>query len=254
VAEETGVHASVGRRLEIGHYGTAAGPQAVEYWAMQGPDTLFTPTAEVDGLAWMPLADARRRLDYHSDGYAINALKPLPAAALIAAVLLVRNGQAVPRWQWAGSDVDRPLDATGQGQARDLSRTLPPFGPSELLSACGARFAETLRPLGAELGLTVTDEPALDDDKYARYPGRAQSRIMELASVEGGPAVVCASGEVIRRLLATLGEDTWLARGGFPASHGSVYALFFVGGQLAAADYYPACGYDAGTHDPTGRG
>jgi 8-oxo-(d)GTP phosphatase len=34
VAEETGVHAAAGRRLDIEHYNTARGPKAVEYWAM----------------------------------------------------------------------------------------------------------------------------------------------------------------------------------------------------------------------------
>lgn len=31
VAEETGVHAAAGRRLDIEHYNTALGPKAVEY-------------------------------------------------------------------------------------------------------------------------------------------------------------------------------------------------------------------------------
>jgi hypothetical protein len=38
VAEETGVPAIAGKRLEVEHYNTARGPKAVEYWAMHGPD------------------------------------------------------------------------------------------------------------------------------------------------------------------------------------------------------------------------
>ena len=193
VTEETGIRAVAGRRLEIGHYDTAAGPKAVEYWAMRGPDAPFTPTAEVDRLAWMPLADARSQLGYRSDGYAIDALESLPA-----------------------------------------------FGPSTLRSASGTRFAQTMRPLGSVLGLDVCDEPALGEEAYARHPGRGQSRIFELASASGAAAAVCASGMVIRHLLAALAEDAGLVPGEFPVGYGSVYALFFVGGQLAAADYYPS--------------
>lgn len=35
-------------------------------------------------------------------------------------------------------------------------------------------------------------------------------------------------------------EEAGLALGEYPAVKGSVWALFFCGGQLAAADYYPA--------------
>ena len=240
VAEETGVRAVAGRRLDIEHYDTAVGPKAVEYWAMRGPDAPFTPTAEVDRMAWLPLADARRRLDYQGDAYAIDTLEVLAGNAVAdSAVLLVRNGRAVPVRRWAGGEGDRPLDAKGQEQAEALRRALPAFGPSRLLSACGARFAETIRPLGAELGLTVEDEPTLGEDEYAAHPGRGVTRVLELAAVGGG-AAVCASGAVIRHLLGALADDAGLALGECPAKKGSVWALFFSGGQLAAADYYPA--------------
>jgi len=64
VAEETGVQATAGKRLDIEHYDTALGPKAVEYWVMHGQDSPFTPTAEVDRLAWLSLADALLRLRY----------------------------------------------------------------------------------------------------------------------------------------------------------------------------------------------
>jgi 8-oxo-dGTP diphosphatase len=240
VTEETGVHAAAGRRLDIEHYDTAVGPKAVEYWAMQGPDAPFIPTTEVDRMAWLPLADARRRLDYQGDAYAIDTLEVLAGnAAVGSTVLLVRNGRAVPVRRWAGGEGDRPLDAKGQEQAEALRRTMPTFGPSRLLSACGIRFAETMRPLGAELGLTVEDEPTLGEDEYAAHPGRGMTRVLELAAA-GDTAAVCASGAVIRHLLGALADDAGLALGECPAKKGSVWALFFSAAQLGAADYYPA--------------
>jgi hypothetical protein len=44
---------------------------------------------------------------------------------------------------------------------------------------------------------------------------------------------------VIGHLLAALADDADLALGEFRADKGSVWALFFCGGQLTAADYYP---------------
>ena len=56
-----------------------------------------TRTAEVDRLAWLPLDDAARRLSYQRDADALDALKTLAASAIgRSAVLLVRNGHAVP--------------------------------------------------------------------------------------------------------------------------------------------------------------
>ena len=240
VAEETGVQAVAGKRLDVEHYDTALGPKAVEYWAMQGPDGPFTPTAEVDRLAWLPLTDACGRLDYQRDSYAIGALEALADSALAtSAVLLVRNARAVPAGRWDGAQGDRPLDVQGRAQAEALRQTLPAFRPSRLLSASEARFMDTLQPLGAALGLPVETDPVLGEGEYAALPRRGLTRILELASAEG-TTTVCAPGAVIRHLLATLAEEAGLDVREYPAVKGSVWALFFSGSRLAAADYYPA--------------
>jgi len=63
-------------------------------------------------------------------------------------------------------------------------------------------------------------------------------RIPNLAGAGVTPAV-CASGAVVRNLLDALDEEAALALGEFPVGKDSIWALFFSGGQLAAADYYP---------------
>jgi 8-oxo-(d)GTP phosphatase len=240
VAEETGIRAVAGRRLDIGHYGTAAGPKAVEYWAMQGPDTAFTPTREVDRVAWLPLADARRRLDYHSDTYAIDALQALEAgASRTTAVLLVRNGHAVPVEDWAGEDHDRPLSGRGEEQAAAAQRTLAAFMPLRLLAVPQERFIGTMRPLAAGLGLPVEGAEAFAEETYSVYPRHGLYQIQELARTMPMTAV-CASGAVARHLISSLADDAGLAMEDVRAKKGSAWALFFSGGRLSAADYYPA--------------
>lgn len=237
VAEETGVRAAAGRRLDVSHYDSGVGHKAVEYWAMHGARAPFTPTAEVDRLAWLPPADARRRLDYQQDTYAIDALEAVAVGAGGSAVLLVRNGRAMPVRQWEGSGGRRPLDNTGRQQAEALRRALPAFGPAHLLSACGARFEATIRPLGADLGLAVEPEPTIGEQEYAAHPRRGLTRILELTGA-GRTTAVCAPGAVIRHLVAALADDADLALGALPAKKGSVWALFFSAGRLTAADYY----------------
>ena len=240
VAEETGIRAVAGRRLDIGHYGTAAGPKAVEYWAMQGPDTAFIPTREVDRVAWLPLADARRRLDYHNDTYAIDALQALEVGAShMTAVLLLRNGHAVPVEDWAGEDHDRPLSGRGEEQAAAVQRTLVAFMPSRLLAVPQKRFIGTMQPLAADLGLPVEGAEAFAEETYSVDPRHGLHQIQELARTMPMTAV-CTSGAVARHLISSLADDAGLAMEDVRARKGSAWALFFSGGRLSAADYYPA--------------
>lgn len=240
VAEETGIQARAGKRLDIEHYGTALGPKAVEFWAMHGQNGPFRPTAEVDRLAWMPLTDARWRLRHRRDAYMVGMLQAMADSALAAsAVLLVRNARAMRAGLGEQAVGNRPLDESGRGQADALRRALPAFGLSRLLSAGGTRFADTLRPLGADLRLPVETESAFGEQEYAASPRRGTTRIKELANA-GGTTAVCAPGAVIRHLLVTLAEEAGLDVREYPAVKGSVWALFFSRDRLAAADYYPA--------------
>jgi hypothetical protein len=90
VAEETGIQATAGKRLDIEHYGTALGPKAVEFWAMHGQDGPFRPTAEVDRLALMSLAEP-------GGGFAIGAT---PTPSRLSAK---RSMPHVPGMAWPGS-------------------------------------------------------------------------------------------------------------------------------------------------------
>ena len=89
------------------------------------------------------------------------------------------------------------------------------------------------------MGCRSKPSPRSAKSEYAARPRRGLTRILELADADGTTAV-CAPGAVIRHLLATLAEDAGLDVREYPAVKGSVWALFFSGGQLAAADYYPA--------------
>jgi len=170
----------------------------------------------------------------------LDALEVLEETATAEyAVLMVRNGYAVPHTLWARPDGDRPLDGRGHLQAKALRQVLPAFGPSRLLSAPPARCVHTMNPLGSDLGLPVEIEGAFDEDRYSIGPGHGMTRIRELASAEGSTAV-CAPGVVIQHLLAALAEDADLALPEIETKRGSVWALFFTHGRLSAADYYPA--------------
>ncbi len=68
VAEETGLHAAVGRPLpEVTYLDRNGRPKVVRYWTMSVGSGRFEPNDEVDEIAWLPVAEARTRLSYPRD-------------------------------------------------------------------------------------------------------------------------------------------------------------------------------------------
>lgn len=73
VREETGLACSLGRELPDVSYVDGRGrPKRVRYWLMEPlPDPAahapFVPNAEIDALAWLPIAEAAGRLTYERD-------------------------------------------------------------------------------------------------------------------------------------------------------------------------------------------
>jgi len=78
VVEETGLAPVLGPEIALIRYTDRNGrPKVVRYWSMTaaGPAlTPFSPNAEVDEVAWFPLAEATARLSYPRDCGVLEAL------------------------------------------------------------------------------------------------------------------------------------------------------------------------------------
>jgi len=68
VWEETGIHAELGEFAGVVSYEVSGVPKVVLFWNMLARgDSSFTPSQEVDEVAWLSLADAIRRLDHEGE-------------------------------------------------------------------------------------------------------------------------------------------------------------------------------------------
>jgi 8-oxo-dGTP diphosphatase len=68
VEEETGLRCDLGDEVGSTSYVDRKGrPKRVRYWAMRPISGRFTPSDEVDELAWMTPDGARKRLSYDHD-------------------------------------------------------------------------------------------------------------------------------------------------------------------------------------------
>jgi 8-oxo-(d)GTP phosphatase len=234
VVEETGHHATLGRRLELVSYPVEAGVKKVYYWAARSTGGEFTPGREVDELAWLPVADATKRLNYAQDRKMLRHFAKHPADT--HTVLVVRHGTAGRKSRFSGDDTKRPLDKRGRAQAEALVPQLLAFGASDVYAADRLRCHQTVEPLAEELGVTIHNEATLTEEAYAKSPKRGRHRILRIAEREGTP-VICTQGKVIPDLI-----EWWCERDGVRPDKsrnqkGSTWVLSLSAGRLVAADH-----------------
>lgn len=175
---------------------------------MRGQDGSFTASAEVDQCGWLPLARARVRLTYPSDGPLLDAVTG--AARIDTLVVLVRHASAGDPDRWTGDDKLRPLDNRGREQAEALRRVLAVFAPTRVLSVDNRRCRDTVTMLAADLTLPVVPDQAFEEGRYADAPAVGLHQLRELAR-QGGVTVVCSQGTVIPHLVTCVATQDGLS-------------------------------------------
>lgn len=220
VEEETGLHVSVGPRLRDDHYTISSGqPKTVSYWIARPPDSAdvsdYAANAEVDGVAWLPLSEARHRLSYPRD---VELLKEFAVSAYDSSVLLVvRHAAARKRKTWEGDDAERPLAPAGRRTAEQLVPVLAAYGISHVVSSDAVRCVESVRPFVKAYAVETQLEPALSEEGVAPAP-LADLAAAALQSAQ--PMALCTHRPVLPRLCTALGiEKTALNPGAFFVIH-----------------------------------
>lgn len=235
VREETGARVALGRFLGRTRYRIGADRKLVDYFAARYLDGEFTPSDEVAALRWMPVADALARLTYDRDHPVLAAFVALPAD--LTTLLLVRHAKAGSRAQWDDADELRPLSRNGEKQVPPVRTLAAVYGADRVFSAPLVRCVRTVEPVADDLGATVLEEELLAERKYEGMADAAQRRVAEIVA-PGGVAVVCSQGGVIPDLVSRVAaESGFLVARRVESKKGSVWALFFDGARLVAADY-----------------
>jgi 8-oxo-dGTP diphosphatase len=239
VVEETAAHPVAGPYLaEISYDVPAAegtAPKSVEYWAMRAvyQDT-FVPDDEVDEVRWLPVEAAHALLSYPHDEDVLARYAALPPVT--GAVLLIRHGFAGSREGWDGPDAERPLDARGRAQAVAIARVLPWYSPERVLSAPQRRCVQTAEPLAFVIGVPIEVDDVLSEKNDDGDHLDAAARIREIGAT-GVVTAIVSQGGVIPTVVAQLAAADGLQLTKVKARKGSVWALFFHGSTLVAADY-----------------
>ena len=253
ILEETGFHVRVGRPLGVTRYTketvSGARPKVVRWWAMQAEGGGFSPTREVDDLAWMAPEPAAGRLTRATDVEVLERFAAVPGPT--RTVLVVRHATAGSRAAWRGDDRDRPLDECGVAQADELVRILSRFEIGRIVSADLRRCTETVALLAEAFGLSIEATPVVSEAGYPGNQDGAVALVRELGDAEHD-AVVCSQGEVIPDLVRRLATTDGLPFDGpIRAAKGSTWALSLdLDGRLVAVEHFAAPRPSASCADP----
>lgn len=147
-------------------------------------------------------------------------------------VHLVRHARAVPRDEWEGEALLRPLSARGFGEAEALAEHFAANPPARIVAAPELRCQQTVEALAL-----ATNCPIEVDDRLAEGEGVRQ--ILELfPSGDCGPVLLCTHAPIISSALTTL-ELAEPERGErIPCKKGSVWTLEGGGAGPTRAGYF----------------
>lgn len=240
IAEETGYHAILGRKVARIGYPVHGEVKVVDYFAAQADNGEFVPNDEVDELRWLSVPAARSLCSYRDEHEALAIFSSLPAK--LTTVLLVRHAKAGKRLGQRDEDVLRPLSSAGQSQAEAIRILLPLFGADRVHAAPLTRCVQTVQGLADDLMTKVTYEPLFSETFYWRHQAKTVTRMLELVK-QGGTPVISSQGGVIPDLLVHLADQSGINLVRAQSKKGSVWVLSFICGAqmttplLLAADY-----------------
>jgi 8-oxo-dGTP diphosphatase len=231
VDEETGARVAVQQRVCTVTYSVDEARKKVTYWSMRYLGGEFSPSDEVDEIAWLRIGRAHSRMTYPVDRAVLEDFDTSPVADSV--ILLVRHAKAGRRVEWKGDDDLRPLDDNGIEQAGALVSLLSAFAPTRIYSANRVRCVQTVQPLADRLDLDVQVEPAFADEAYDERDGGTATTLLALAK-PGQVSVVCSQGYTIPSLIERVGPGIRSS----DTKKGAWWVLTVVDGDVIAADPY----------------
>jgi 8-oxo-(d)GTP phosphatase len=205
VWEETGVAIRLGRPLADQTYLVRKATKRVRYWLghpVGDPDlSHFEPNREVDVVAWVPLAEALKKLSYPRDQEHLGVVMqdPTPSQTLI----ILRHASARPRSKWHGGDESRPLTKQGFAEARRILTLLSAYHASHLLASTALRCVATLAPYSASSGWPIRQTVALGEGQL----GENATQQLQNALGYREPVVLCSHRPVIPSLCRAAGIE-----------------------------------------------
>ena len=255
VAEETGVQVRLEQPLETVRYRLGDGTRKeVRYWAARELDRGSPALAargriprasrsEIDGVRWMGVKEARKRLDHAIDRDLLGSLVDLWEDDKLDTwtLVLVRHARAVKRSVWnrpkkrtaEQDEATRPLTGDhGRARARALAPILAAYGVGRAISSPWRRCCDTMAPYCRAAGLNLELEPAITEHAHAAAPKATRKVVERALRMREGPVALCTHRPVLPAVMDVVAEyapgkllrsvpnrDPWLKTGEIMVIH-----------------------------------
>lgn len=255
VAEETGVQVRLEQPLETIRYRLGDGTRKeVRYWAARELDRGSPALAargriprasrsEIDGVRWMGVKEARKRLDHAIDRDLLGSLVDLWEDDKLDTwtLVLVRHARAVKRSVWnrpkkrtaEQDEATRPLTGDhGRARARALAPILAAYGVGRAISSPWKRCCDTMAPYCRAAGLKLELEPAITEHAHAKAPKATRKVVEKALRMREGPVALCTHRPVLPAVMDVVAEyapgkllrsvpnrDPWLKTGEIMVIH-----------------------------------
>jgi phosphohistidine phosphatase SixA/ADP-ribose pyrophosphatase YjhB (NUDIX family) len=233
--EETGFDVRLGRDLGEISYETQFGVKTVRYWSAKFLNEVGTTNpVEVDEVKWLPIAIANDFLQRDLDRVVLQRFAEIDLDS--HGLILLRHAKAVAREDWQGDDLDRPLSALGEAQAKRLISSLSPFGIREIHSSSAVRCYETISPIARALNLDYFFTDNLTEYIYEKSEARTY-KYLDRVLENDYPTLVCGHNPILPNYLASK-----FSRQGFDIAQtelrpGDAWHLHHIGKEVVAVDH-----------------
>lgn len=157
-----------------------------------------------------------------------------PALVGVSRLYLVRHAHAGDRAAWQGPDAERPLSEKGWRQARGLAAGLARDDIAAITSSPAVRCVQTVEPLAAARGLTITPETRLLEGHDP-----ADTLTWLTSAVGARPLLACTHGDLVPALLDLLAEAGATVPGERRWAKGSTWIVDAERGRWRRARYLP---------------
>lgn len=227
--EETGIAVTLGIPLQPVHYrvigkrsDAAPVPKTVHYWRAQITDPAiragdvdvpdgWMANHEVGDVRWVRLSQLPAVLTYPHDLDVVMeaTLQPEHTSPFI----IVRHAQAERRGEWRAivgedpPDVERPLTAAGEHQARALADVLAAYGVRTVSSSSALRCMDTVAPYAGRIGVPICSYDSITEQAFAEHPRRGVRDVLAMLE-QPAPGVLCIHRPTKKRLMRAIGDET----------------------------------------------
>lgn len=209
VAEETGLDIRLGPALSPQQYAVENGEarmKRVHYWVgrIEGDDDVssYRLNDEIDGVEWLPLEDARKRLTYDYDHATLE--ESLALRKRSAPLVILRHGRARSRKGWKRDDRERPLTKAGEFQAEQAVPVLGAYGVSRVVTSSSRRCWTTVAPYADVAHLDLEDSDDLSEQDAT--PELVAARVQEILGRKES-TVLCSHRPVLPWVFEALGLE-----------------------------------------------